>query len=115
MKKLTIALDYDLTFTADPNCFKAIIRCFQSMGHEVLIVTLRVETDRNEGDFFDELKEKYDAPTIFCDGRSKREVCDEKGIDISIWIDDNPQGIIFGSSLSFDELIQWRKEHNIAA
>lgn len=112
-KKLTIALDYDLTFTAAPDTFKAIIRCFQSVGHEVIIVTLRGPEDIGEDDYFDELKEKYNVDTIFCDGEAKEDVVHRRGIGISIWIDDNPRGIIDGSPMLPDDIIRWRKENNI--
>lgn len=112
-KRLTFALDYDLTFTADPICMTNAIRCFQSFGHEVIIVTLRGPEDVGEGDYFDSLKEKYNVDTIFCDGRAKQEVVHEMGIGIDIWIDDNPRGITEGSPMTGLEIVQWRKDNNI--
>jgi hypothetical protein len=114
-RKLTLALDYDLTFTADPECFKSIIRCFQSVGHEVFIVTLRGPQDIGEGDFFEELNEKYGVETIFCDGEAKEKVVHSRNIGIDIWIDDNPRGIIEGSPMTNADIIQWRIDNNIPA
>lgn len=90
-KKLNIALDWDDTFTADPDGFKAIIRCFQSLGHTVTIVTLRDDQDRDER--MDELKDKYDVDVIFCAGQSKERVVRELGLHMNIWLDDNPRFI----------------------
>lgn len=91
-KRLNIALDWDDTFTADPEGFKAIIRCFQSLGHTVTIVTLRDELDLDER--MSELKDKYEVDIIFCAGQSKERVVRELGLQMNIWIDDNPRYIV---------------------
>lgn len=108
-RKLTIGLDYDNTYSADPECFRAIIRCFQSMGHEVLCVTMR----HHELDWLDEFKtlqDKYGVDTVFCNGYAKRKVTQDMGIGIDIWIDDTPRGVDENSPFTDQELIEWRKE-----
>ena len=90
-KKLNIALDYDDTITADPNGFKAIVRCFQSLGHKVTIVTLRDSSEST--DLIREFLEKYDVETIFCAGQSKERIVRELGLHMNIWVDDNPRYI----------------------
>jgi len=91
-KQLNIALDWDDTFTADPEGFKAIIRCFQSLGHSVIIVTLRDNQDTD--DRMSELRDKYGVEVIFCAGQSKERIIRELGLQINIWIDDNPRYIV---------------------
>lgn len=104
-----IALDYDNTYTADRNTFKAIIRCFQSSGHKVTCVTLRNGVEDWHEDF-KELKEKYDVDTVFCDGQSKREITEKHDIKINIWIDDWPEGISIGSQYNPLQLLSWRQD-----
>ena len=104
-----IGLDYDGTITADPECFKAIIRCFQSCGHRVYCVTMRHEELDWDKDF-EELRDKYDVETIFCDGYAKRSVCQDRGLNIDIFIDDWPEGIAIDSIYTPIQLTEWRKE-----
>lgn len=111
-KKLLIALDYDNTLTADPQGFKAIIRCFQSLGHEVMIVTMRCKEKDYEPQF-DELRDKYQVDAIFCDGNPKRKFTETLGYKFDIWIDDYPEGIHLGSQYSPDQLDEWREEQQL--
>jgi len=106
---LNISLDYDNTYTADKNCMKALIRCLQSCGHKVYCVTLRSK-DLDWHDDFEELANKYEVETIFCDGESKRKVTELQGIKIDVWIDDWPEGIPNGSQYTPIQLTEWRKE-----
>ena len=112
MRRLNISLDYDNTYTADPKGMKALIRCLQSSGHTVFCVTMRhAEIDWNED--FKELKEKYDVETIFCDGRAKRKVTQDRNIGIDIWIDDTPKGVDEDSPFTGQELLDWRIDQGI--
>ena len=107
-KFLTIALDYDLTYTADKETFKKVIITLQLAGHKIYCVTMR----SFEHDFhpdFDELLTYYNIETIFCDGHAKRVVCETLGIPIDIWIDDKPQSVVSDSEYSPEELHAWRK------
>jgi hypothetical protein len=84
---MKIALDYDKTYTADPDMWRHIIAVMRGMSHEVMIVTSRDPNDLVEDrDWF----EKYTIPVIYCDYWAKRQVCEQRGISIDIWIDDNP-------------------------
>lgn len=108
VKQLIIAMDYDNTFSAAPETFKAIIRCFQSTGHKVYCVTMRHEK-LDWHDDFSILKNRYDVETIFCDGQAKRKVCENLGINIDIWIDDWPEGIAIDSLYTPVQLTKWRE------
>lgn len=102
-------MDFDDTYTSDPRCMRAIIRCFQSCGHKVYIVTMR----SREHDFLDEfdfLKKEYDVETIFCDGKAKKPVMEGLGIPIQFWMDDRPEGINADSAFTGADLDAWREE-----
>lgn len=50
MSPLTIAIDFDDTFTADVNAWTAVIQTLQSFGHRVVCVSarrIRWITERN--------------------------------------------------------------------
>ena len=90
-KSLSIALDFDDTYTADPKTFENIIAVLQASGHKVTVVTLRDDQDRHSS--MDYLKEEYNVNTVFCAGQSKERIVRELGLQINIWIDDNPRYI----------------------
>lgn len=106
---MLIAMDFDETYTADPSCMRAIIRCFQSCGHKVFIVTMR----SHEHDWLDEfefLKKNYDVDTIFCDGKAKKPFCEALGLQFQFWMDDRPEGINADSVFTGAQLAEWRTE-----
>lgn len=110
MSQLNISLDWDGTYSAAPQMWNNFLELITGSDTiKVYVVTLRAERD-------------FDAPMqwlansglvkqiIFCDGQSKRMVTEALGIHIDIWIDDQPECIEGGSSLSLEQLEQWRKD-----
>ena len=78
-----IGLDYDETFTTDPDLWRNFIRSAQSRGHEVKFVTYRSPRHPND-DICSDAKE-CGIDVIFTAGRQK---CNFYPADI--WIDDSP-------------------------
>lgn len=103
-----LAMDYDDTYTSDPKTMRAVIRCFQTNGHKVTIVTMRCP-EKDWVDEFKFLKDNYDVDTIFCDGQAKKEVVEKLGVKIDWWMDDKPEGIVNGSAYTPEQLDAWRK------
>ena len=91
MAGLTIAIDYDDTFTADASMWRRVIAEMHKAGHRVVCVSAR----RNEIGHRQELTQalpdgvavmlSYDTP--------KRMFAKDEGIDVDIWIDDMPESI----------------------
>lgn len=82
---LTIAIDYDDTYTADPTLWDAFIAHARERGHRVVCVTCRRETMDNV--------EECDVPgvlTYFTSMAPKRWHMEQQGIEVDIWIDDHP-------------------------
>lgn len=102
---MKIALDFDETYTRDPSLWRSLIFHAQDRHHEVFVVTARCET--KDGIHPDWLPP---CPVIFCDGRPKREVTRERGIQIDVWIDDDPYSLIHGSQHSPEVLREWREK-----
>ena len=85
----TIAIDYDLTYTADSSMFRDIINIMMSRGHLVIIATGRKgHTEDMDRDPIPE-----GIPIIYCGNEYKTTVCDRAGYKVDIWIDDIPSMI----------------------
>lgn len=91
---LNIAIDFDDTFSTDPQMFKEIIKIFRSRGHNVYLVTYRCG-DINHVSNLDifAYQSNFDG-IFFTQYESKKDFMDKQKIKIHIWIDDNPYSII---------------------
>jgi hypothetical protein len=88
---MRIALDYDGTYTADPELWDLFIKQAVVRGHTVAVVTCRRNTDGN--------REDCRVPgrvTIFTDLSSKQWFSESIGMKVDVWIDDDPACIIHG-------------------
>lgn len=87
---MNIALDFDGTFTEDPLLWSLFIAQALQNKHTVMIVTMRYEHEVNRP-----LKDLANTiPVIFTGRLAKKLFMKNKGIDIDVWIDDNPHFIL---------------------
>lgn len=98
--KTIIGLDYDGTITRDPDMWYDVMNIMQRHGHEVHIVTMRYDTEsRMGGEAMDDRFLKYADGVHFTgnpetgDRDAKRPHMDAKGIEVHVWIDDNPKAV----------------------
>jgi hypothetical protein len=92
--KLTFALDYHKTYSADPKFWNVFIELVALRKDTLYCVTHSTDPD--------ELKDLYDSigkvigkkMVIETKGKAKKPFCDANGINIDIWIDNNPLHII---------------------
>ena len=95
-KKMKIALDYDETYTADPNFWFAFVKLAKLNGHTVTFVTYRYEL--NEGASLNEdikkVAKSLDIDVVFTNGKQKAGL-----FNADIWIDDEPVTIPTSSEL----------------
>lgn len=89
--KLTISLDYDDTFTADPIFWTAFVGWAQTAGHKVICVTSRFGNFGNRQELRDALPQGMEV--VFCDHNGKDESARKAGYQVDIWIDDVPESI----------------------
>ena len=91
---MNIGLDWDDTFTRDPESWRLFIFLMQAAGHKVYIVTLRDEQECVS------VKATLDYLAITVDGicptnrTNKEKFMFKQGICIDVWIDDNPRSIV---------------------
>jgi len=83
-----IALDYDGTFTEDPDLWNIFVIHARTRGHAVYVVTMRFPNE----DIDQDLADQVDA-VIYTSRNFKQEYVKKIGLEIDIWIDDNPMWI----------------------
>lgn len=83
---MLLALDYDGTYTADPDLWLPFVRRALARGHNVICVTMRYA---HEGATMDEGL-KGIIPVYFTDRQAKIPFLAAMGIYPNIWIDNNP-------------------------
>ena len=86
---LTFAIDFDDTFSADPELWHILVSIIKLRRHECILITNRPEDMGNDvraevGDIM---------PIIFAGVWSKRSAAHNAGYNIDIWIDDSPENI----------------------
>lgn len=79
---MTIALDYDGTYTEAPVLFGRFCEDAERMGVEIVVVTYRHSNNP--------IKD-LGLPVIYTHGNKKRPYCEARGIHIDVWIDDMPE------------------------
>lgn len=82
-KQLSIALDYDETFTANRELWTGFIALAKSMNCKVTFVTYRMQNGHNMDIIYD--AEKLGIAIIFSNGQPKSSI-----FAADIWIDDSP-------------------------
>lgn len=87
----TVAFDFDQTISDHPTFFLSIMESFEKAGFHVIVVTYRLSHVFPED--LDFLVEKGYA-VYFTGHKAKRKFMSEKGIQVDIWVDDEPQSIV---------------------
>jgi glycine/D-amino acid oxidase-like deaminating enzyme len=83
----TYAVDYDGTWTTDPEAFVAFASLLRRRGHTVIIVTSRASS---EYEVEKACRPHVDA--IVYAGRAwKRSAARNAGYEVNVWIDDMPE------------------------
>lgn len=109
---LKIAVDYDETYTADPDLWYEFMSSARDRGHHVFICTYR--DDRFDVDETLAFLDQDDFQIVYTRGVAKKWWCEQFGPGkVDIWIDDKPNRIYENSSLSVEGLAEWRSECQI--
>lgn len=96
----TIALDYDDTFTADPDLWRQFVSSAQARGHTVVCVTAR----RTPPDFSREPRLPLGVAIVCTGGQPyKKHAAAKAGYAVDIWIDDMPELIAPSRVLEFPQ------------
>lgn len=86
--ELTIGIDFDGTFGADPEMFAAWVEMLRSRGHRAVLVTARAGTAHDKA----EVKPVVGGlPIVWAGSEWKRRAAARAGWVVDIWIDDLPE------------------------
>lgn len=89
---MNISLDYDGTYTEDPDLYLAFVQMALKRGHKVYVVTVRYPSECTAAMGFD-FRLSALVPVLATSRMAKRPFVAQRGIEIHIWIDDNPQAV----------------------
>ncbi len=90
---MNISIDYDSTYTRDPEAWDLFISNFVQRGHNVYCVTMRYDNPIEADPVRLALADKVTA--IYFTGRAaKQNFMNRLGIPIHVWIDDSPNFIL---------------------
>ena len=92
--KLTFALDYHLTYSADPKFWNVFIELVYLRKDKLLCVSHATDHDEIDKLYKSIGKIIGQDNVVLTNGAAKKPYCDEHGIDIDVWIDNNPEHII---------------------
>ena len=94
---MNIGIDWDGTITEDPQLFWAFAELAKNIGHTVYVVTGRPSSHPIEDDHW-----FSDIEFIYTDGEYKKQYCEAQGINIDVWIDNEPGYIEPGRKLDWE-------------
>ena len=94
-KALTISLDYDRTFTAAPGLWRSFIADATARGNRVVCITRREDTEENRHELRLAFGDLEVQGLILCGtDTKKRAAAQAAGVEVDVWIDDYPEGIV---------------------
>ena len=102
-----IALDYDDTFSKDPESWIKFCKDFQAKGHTIYGVTFRY----NDGPEFDNIDTRFLEAcdeVYFTSRQPKARYMFDRGLVVHVWIDDCPELIVGG--LAHHRIVHWDDE-----
>jgi len=92
-RAMTVSIDFDRTFSADPALWGEFARKAVADGNTVVMVSRRPDTADNRQTVTDTLGEYADAfsQVLLVGERLKDEAAKEAGVEVDVWVDDSPQ------------------------
>jgi hypothetical protein len=92
---MKIGLDFDNTYTRDPEAWNTFIRYFTGRGHTVYCTTYRLQSQSDE--VYETIGEVIGRKNCYFTAyTAKHPYMVAQGIIIDVWIDDMPQLIYQG-------------------
>ena len=93
-RAMTVSVDFDRTFSADPKMWGEFARKAVADGNTVVMISRRPESDREEviaslGDY----AESFSRVLLVGGDTLKADAADAAGINVDVWVDDSPQTI----------------------
>ena len=87
---VSVALDFDDTYTKDPKTWQKLVAVMKGAGWDVRIVTFRDDVGGYNNHDIKAAASIMNLPIIFTAGKQKSVACHKVGFNPSFWIDDLP-------------------------
>lgn len=82
---MIFSLDYDGTYTADPELWLNFVKQAQERGHTIVCITMRYPYENVMDPRLTEL-----VNVVYTSRKAKKQEAKMQGVVPNIWIDDNP-------------------------
>lgn len=89
---MLLALDYDETYTRDPEFWDKVIHLATKRGHSVICATMRADVPYEADEVRRDLEHQVEA-IVFTNRKAKHGAVYAAGFMPSVWIDDSPHWI----------------------
>ncbi len=93
---MIISIDFDETWTQDPDAWRAFARLLRGRGHTVIVTTNRYPIPIGVQEVYRAVATSAVADIIFAGAKPKREAARERGHRVDVWVDDAPEMVIWG-------------------
>lgn len=92
-RAMTLSIDFDRTFAADPALWGEFARKAVADGNTVVMVSRRPDTPENQQEVSETLGDYREAfaQVLLVGDRLKDEAAREAGVEVDVWVDDSPQ------------------------
>ena len=91
---MNISLDFDDTYTRDPDMWNRFIELALNSGHNVYCITARADTKENKQEVYSTIGQLIGKDhCLFTDGLAKAKYAYASDIQIDVLIDDLPSGV----------------------
>lgn len=87
---MIIALDFDGTAGRDLSAWGDVVHILKKHGHDVCIVTNNYPNQREDISY---VGAEWNVPVFFAKEADKGPFMEMRGVDVDVWIDDNPEVI----------------------
>jgi hypothetical protein len=91
-----ISIDFDDTWTQDPEAWREFARMLNGRGHTVLVTTNRYKTQPSLREVRGVVGTGAIQEVIFAGTKPKRVAASERGYDVDVWADDSPEMVFLG-------------------
>jgi len=93
-RAMTISVDFDRTFEADPQMWGEFARKAVADGNTVVMISRRPEADRQTvADTLGEYADAFSQVLLVGGDTLKADAAQAAGISVDVWVDDSPQTI----------------------
>lgn len=95
-RAMTISIDFDKTFSADPRLWGEFAMKSQAEGNTIVMISRRPDTNENQKEIADTIGEHLHAFSqimLIGDKTLKADAAAAAGIKVDVWVDDAPQTV----------------------